>query len=137
MTELVINFDEYRERQAFIDRVRSFTGKLKVTVCKYRRGRTNPQLAYYFAEHVTKFADWLRDQDETATKEKAHAILKERFVFTEVMSAKTGEVIKSPGSTGDFDVEQFSLYLDQVSKFLFDFCDITVEPAGKLCATDR
>jgi|GEM_PF-7028961 len=132
MTESVINFDEFRERQSFIDRIRDLRGILKVRICKYTRGRTNPQLKYYFAAFVTPLSDWLRDQDENASKESAHEVLKRRFLKREVCSAETGEIITYGGSVKDLNVEEMSLYLDQCSKFLFDYCGIQVEAADKI-----
>lgn len=129
MTELVINFDEFRERQMVIDQLRNLRGMHRVEIKKLRKRRTDAQNRFYWPCYVKPFADWLRDQEETASEEMAHEIFKARFLQKSVCNPATGEVTTYTGSTTELSVGEFNEYLEKCAKFLQEWCGIGVDAA--------
>lgn len=130
MTEIVINFDEFRERQMLVERLRNLRGMHRVTIVRNRPRRTDAQNRFYWPVYVQPFADWLKEQDETATEETAHEILKARFLQRSVVNETTGEVLHYVGSTAELNIDEFSEYLEKCAKFLAEWCGIEVEQAS-------
>jgi len=127
MTELTINFDEFRERQMLIDSLRGLRGMHRVTIVKHRPRRTDAQNRFYWPCYVKPFADWLQEQDEDANEETAHEILKSRFLQKTILNESTGEVLAYVGSTSKLSVEEFGEYLEKCAKFLAEWAGIVVD----------
>jgi len=80
-----------------------------VTVSRYVKSKTNPQLALYFGEVVPPWAEYCGyDPDEM------HKELKKAWLIPQLTVAKlTGEEKMELPSLADLDVEQMSAFLER------------------------
>jgi hypothetical protein len=127
----VIDFDEPREKAAYIHHVRTLTGRVRVEETRYRPRRSDRQNRYYWPCFVEPFSDWLAvEWGAPVTPEHAHAILKTRYLTARVTNPDTGESLEYVRSTTELDTAEFNQYLDNVASFLAETCGFEVpEPS--------
>lgn len=81
-----------------------------VTVSRYVKSKTNPQLALYFSQVVPTWAEFAGYDPDEMHKELKRAYLVPQLV----VSRLTGEEIKEMPSLADLNVEEMSAYLERV-----------------------
>ena len=129
MLDIIIDFDDEKERAMLYSKMRGLRGKNRITIAKYRRRRTDRQNRFYWPAFVEPFAQFLRDQGEPITNEMAHEMLKLKFLRVVVPDAKAGD-LECSRSTTTLTTDEFNEYLDRCSQWLNEmFGIVTPEPA--------
>lgn len=95
------------------------------------RGRTLSQNAAYWACVVPAMVAGIREQwGENVTGERAHAMLKDRFLKVETrhVDEDTGEIrsLEYVRSTTELDAAEFVAYMDECCQFILEWFGITV-----------
>ena len=135
MQNLVIDFDEPREKQNYLATVREYRGKKRITVKQFRPKRSTKQNDTYFGMVVEPFADWLMVQagEKLPDIEKAHAVLTDTYLRVpevdangEIMLNLKGEPLMRTMSTTELDTEGFSAFFEDCRNLLAQMCDIIV-----------
>ncbi len=116
-TDIIIDFNEERERAMLYAKMRGLRGKHRITIAKYRRKRSDRQNRYYWPAFVAPFGQFLRDQGEPITNDMAHEMLKLKFLKVVVPDDKAGK-LECTRSTTDLDRQEFNQYLDRCAHFL-------------------
>src|ERR1700743_872217 len=109
-TDLVIDMSNEREKRLIVDKVRGLVGMVRITICQYRRRRTDRQNRYYWPCFVQPFAEFLRSQGEAISDDDAHEILKFQFLRRSVIDKRTGLMAEFTRSTTDPDTVDFNNY---------------------------
>jgi len=123
--DIIVDFNDEKERAFLYSKLRVLRGKHRVTVKKYRRKRTDRQNRYYHPCFVVPFARFLRDQGENVTNDQAHEMLKLKFLRVVVKDGRAG-ALECTRSTTDLSVDEFNEYLDRCALWLNDMFGIEV-----------
>lgn len=130
MTDLVINFDDAREKADIFGRLGRLHGMNRLTICRARPRRSDKQNRYYWPCFVQPLADFLKQQDHGITDDYAHEILKHKFLRREVKDVNTGEVMTFTASTTELTTAEFNEYLENCAQWLAEMFGIVVpEPS--------
>lgn len=105
--------------------------KVTIEVKKAKVNRSLMQNAYYFGVCVSMVQERLRDLGHDITKEDTHNLLRGRFLFTELIDDKTGEVVKIPRSTKNLTKTEFMDYIEDIKRFGAEVLDIVIPDAGE------
>jgi hypothetical protein len=105
--------------------------KVTIEVKKAKVTRSLMQNAYYFGVCVSMVQERLRDLGHDITKEDTHNLLRGRFLFTELIDDKTGEVVKIPKSTKNLTKTEFMDYIEDIKRFGAEVLDIVIPDAGE------
>jgi hypothetical protein len=105
--------------------------KVTIEVKKAKVNRSLMQNAYYFGVCVSMVQERLRDLGHDITKEDTHNLLRGRFLFTELIDDKTGEVVKIPKSTKNLTKTEFMDYIEDIKRFGAEVLDIVIPDAGE------
>jgi hypothetical protein len=105
--------------------------KVTIEVKKAKVTRSLMQNAYYFGVCVSMVQERLRDLGHDITKEDTHNLLRGRFLFTELIDDKTGEVVKIPRSTKNLTKTEFMDYIEDIKRFGAEVLDIVIPDAGE------
>lgn len=116
----------YRSR--FDDCIKTFPDcRVKVTVEKLYRKRTDPQNAYYWGVIVNECAEGYYEMcGEPLTKDEAHELLKFRCNGRELVNEKTGETLTVGASTAELSTVQMMEYWDRCREFIYEWFNRTV-----------
>lgn len=129
--DILVNFSDEGPRRSLLMELSKLRGPHRISVCKYRKRRTDRQLRYYWPCVVQPFADFLRAQGENVTDDEAHEYLKLRFNGREIINPGSGEVVGTVGrSTGELDTSEFNDYVERCAAWLAEFGVIVQAPNG-------
>jgi hypothetical protein len=95
--------------------------------------RTSPQNRYLHGVMLPIVRDALRDAgwNHIRTLEDAKDFLKVKFLINEVVNENTGEIMTSFGRTSELNKEQFSILVEDVTVWLWEFFNITMPAPGQ------
>lgn len=128
-TEMILDMSNPREKQLLLAKLRDLQGMCKVTVGKYRQGRSLKQNRYYWGLFIPAFIEGMAIQGVEIDKDTAHLKLKEMFAGVERVNVG-GQTITVPKSTADMTTVEFNAYLDRVAVFLAEYFGVQVpEPS--------
>ena len=128
MQDIIVNFNDEKERAFLWSKLRGLRGKQRVVVKRYRANRSDRQNRFYWPCFVVPFGQFLRDQGENVTNDDAHEMLKAKFLRVVIHDDKAGP-LECFRSTADLNKSEFNEYLDRCSIWLGEMCGIvTPEP---------
>ena len=120
--DLVINFDQPRDRHRLRDVLGTLGGKHRVRITRHRRTRSINQNAYYWAVVVASFHQFLSEQGDSYTAEDCHEMLKFKHLRETAVDHSTGEVLgEFVKSTATLNTMEFAEYVDRCIAWLGEF----------------
>ena len=92
--------------------------KVKITVERLSRKRSNDQNAYYWGVVIDIWQRLLLEEwGEYYTPEMTHEFLKVNFNSDDVFNEQTGEILKKTKSTTELTTSDFMAYLERCRKY--------------------
>ena len=121
-------------RDVFYQQLNSLKGRYRLTVDKYRRGKSNPQLAYYYGVVLPHFHKAAIDQGwEFADVTELDNYLKSMFASKELINRHTGEVLTIPGLKRDMTSTEMAAFTDAIKDYSVEFLGYRIpEPNEQL-----
>lgn len=95
-----------------------------------RNIRSLKQAGYYWVAVVPAVRQGLQDAGYTEVRlnAQAHELLKQLFLKKEIVSAYTGEMLTTTGSTTELDTQEFENYIDQVVAWAAENLYLSIPP---------
>ena len=101
-------------------------GEYVMTIERKRRKRSLMQNAYYWGVVVPLVKEGLLDIGYRMTMEDTHEFLKGRFNIVEKVNEKTGEILKSVGSTSQMTTSQMMDYFAEITQWAAEYLSIQI-----------
>jgi len=122
----VINRRFKRNRNIVLEAINSFEGKeVLISFDKVGKKRSSNQNAYYWGVLIPLMSLGAKDYwGEIWTQKKAHEHLKNKFVFTESVNIKTGEITQTPKSTTELTTTDWEIFTTKIRIYLLNDFDI-------------
>lgn len=97
-------------------------GRYRVTVDKYRKNKSNPQLGYYYACVIPLSWKLLLDAGWKFTSaEQVDAFWKKLYANTELINETTGEIMSIPALKRDMSTVELSTFTDEIKKHCAEY----------------
>ena len=97
-------------------------GNYTLTIEKYRKSKSLPQLGYYFACLLPAFRNAALDQGwEFESLEEVDIYLKSLFADREIANKHTGEMIKIPALKRNMSSTEMMVFINQVRDWSSEF----------------
>ena len=108
--------------------IKLFEGiRVKITIEKLYKQRSNQQNAYYFGVIILYFMQGANEEwGEFLDSKQCHEELKKACNWKEVVNKRTGEIKKITLSTKDLTTVQFEEYEDRCRKLIFEYFNMVV-----------
>ena len=92
------------------------------------KNRSNQQSRYYWGCMLPMVLDGLQDAGFNEIKDVAtvHELLKKLFLERKMVSEKTGDEIKIPGSTAKLSTTEFNIFIDEVIRWASEYLSISI-----------
>lgn len=118
----------------FYQQLNALKGRYRLVVEKYRRGKSNPQLAYYYGVVLPHFHRAAIDQGwEFADVTELDTYLKSMFASRDVINKHTGEVLAVPGLKRDMTAAEMAAFTDAIKDYSIEFLGYRIpEPNEQL-----
>jgi hypothetical protein len=115
-------------RDLFLQNLKLLTnGRIKLTVEKLYRKRSNEQNAYYWGVIVQSYMNgYLECYCEEITSDNAHHELKRECNYKEVLHESTGELKKVVKITTDLTTVESEEYYERCRNFIYEYFNIIV-----------
>ena len=101
-------------------------GEYVMTIERKRRKRSLMQNAYYWGVVVPLVKEGLLDVGYRMTTEAVHEYLKGQFPITEIVNERTGEVLKSIGSTSEMTTSQMMDYFAEITQWAAEYLNVQI-----------
>ena len=101
-------------------------GEYVMTIERKKRKRSLMQNAYYWGVVVPLVKEGLLDVGYRMTTEAVHEYLKGQFSITEIVNERTGEVLKSIGSTSQMTTSQMMDYFAEITQWAAEWLNIQI-----------
>lgn len=102
-------------------------GKYRLTVEKYRKNKSNPQLGYLFACVYPIVLRGLNDAGwEFTSVNEVDEYCKSMFAEREVLNRNSGEIIKVPGLKRNFTTTDMMTYISAIQSWAAEFLNIEI-----------
>lgn len=90
-------------------------GRYRMTVDKYRKNKSNPQLGYLFAVIYPLVLQHLNDAGwEFTSVDEVDEYCKSMFSDKEILNRETGEIMNIPGLKRDMTTTEMNTYIDAI-----------------------
>ena len=111
-------------------------GRYSLTVEKYRKNKSNPQLGYLFAVVYPLFLRHLNEAGyEFTNVDQVDAFCKSQFANQEIINRNTGEIINIPDLKRSFTTVSMMTYIDAIRNWDAEYLGGTIpEPETQLTA---
>jgi hypothetical protein len=97
-------------------------GRYTIVVEKYRKHKSNPQLAYLFAVVYPKFREFALKQGwEFDSIDEVDLYLKDMFAGKEITNRHTGEIITIPALKRDFNTIDMMTYINKIRDYVAEY----------------
>lgn len=118
-------------RELLVKLFSSLNGYYEIVIKKKRALRSNQQNAGYWAVIIPHFQLlFLQEWNLMLSTDEVHYALKYRFLFDEIHSEKTGEIIKVVQRTSELNKVDFSAYIDRLGEFSLDYFNTPLPEIG-------
>ena len=101
-------------------------GEYVMTIERKRRKRSLMQNAYYWGVVVPLVKEGLLDVGYRMTTEAVHEYLKGQFSITEIVNERTGEVLKSIGSTSEMTTSKMMDYFAEITQWAAEYLNVQI-----------
>jgi hypothetical protein len=97
-------------------------GRYRITVDKYRKGKSLPQLGYYYACVLPMSHKLLLDAGwEFSTLEEVDIFWKSQFANRDIVNRNTGEVMTIPALKRDMTTTDFMAFVDAIRNYCSEY----------------
>ncbi len=122
----VVNGNFKQNRPLILNAIKSFESKeITIVLRLKRKQRSTPQNAYYWGVLIPLLQEAIKKEwGEVWNQEKAHELLKSKFLYFEKVNENTGEVIKTPKSTTENSTTEQEEYHLEIREFLKDWFNV-------------
>ena len=109
-------------------------GRYRLTIEKWRKNKSLPQLGYYYACVLPMFHSAALAQGwEFTSLDELDVYLKSQFANREIINKHTGEIIEVPELKRDMTTTEFSTFVNQVRDHCSEFLGVYIpEPETNL-----
>lgn len=101
-------------------------GEYVMTIERKRRKRSLMQNSYYWGVVVPLVKEGLLDVGYRMTTEAVHEFLKGQFAIIEVVNERTGEVLKSIGSTSEMTTSKMMDYFAEITQWAAEYLNVQI-----------
>lgn len=124
---VVNSSDFYRELNAL-------KGRYRLTIEKYRRSKSNPQLRWLYGQVYPIVLKGLNDAGwEFTTIAEVDEYCKSMFASREVLNRHTGEIMFVPGLKRDMTTTEMMTYVDAIRDWASEYLNINIpEPEQQM-----
>lgn len=124
---VVNSSDFYRE-------LNTLKGRYRLTVEKYRRSKSNPQLRWLYGQVYPIVLKGLTDAGwEFTTIAEVDEYCKSMFANREVLNRHTGEIMTVPGLKRDMTTTEMMTYVDAIRDWASEYLNINIpEPMQQM-----
>lgn len=124
---VVNSSDFYRE-------LNTLKGRYRLTIEKYRRSKSNPQLRWLYGQVYPIVLKGLTDAGwEFTTIAEVDEYCKSMFASREVLNRHTGEIMTVPGLKRDMTTTEMMTYVDAIRDWASEYLNINIpEPRQQM-----
>jgi len=124
---VVNSSDFYRELNAL-------KGRYRLTIERYRRSKSNPQLRWLYGQVYPIVLKGLTDAGwEFTTIAEVDEYCKSMFASREVLNRHTGEIMAVPGLKRDMTTTEMMTYVDAIRDWASEYLNINIpEPEQQM-----
>jgi hypothetical protein len=124
---VVNSSDFYRELNAL-------KGRYRLTIERYRRSKSNPQLRWLYGQVYPIVLKGLNDAGwEFTTIAEVDEYCKSMFASREVLNRHTGEIMFVPGLKRDMTTTEMMTYVDAIRDWASEYLNINIpEPEQQM-----
>jgi hypothetical protein len=124
---VVNSSDFYRELNAL-------KGRYRLTIERYRRSKSNPQLRWLYGQVYPLVLKGLNDAGwEFTTIAEVDEYCKSMFASREVLNRHTGEIMFVPGLKRDMTTTEMMTYVDAIRDWASEYLNINIpEPEQQM-----
>lgn len=124
---VVNSSDFYRE-------LNTLKGRYRLTIEKYRRSKSNPQLRWLYGQVYPIVLKGLTDAGwEFTTIAEVDEYCKSMFASREVLNRHTGEIMTVPGLKRDMTTTEMMTYVDAIRDWASEYLNINIpEPMQQM-----
>ena len=124
---VVNSSDFYRE-------LNTLKGRYRLTIEKYRRSKSNPQLRWLYGQVYPIVLKGLNDAGwEFTTIAEVDEYCKSMFANREVLNRHTGEIMTVPGLKRDMTTTEMMTYVDAIRDWASEYLNINIpEPMQQM-----
>jgi len=124
-------------RKQFNEDIKIFTGKnIVLTIEKKKRKRSLAFNNYYWGVIVPIVKQGLIDLGYRINLNDTHEFLKYKFIDKELVNDKTGEIMKTIGSTAELTNSEFMDYKEQIQQFAAEYLNVHIPDPGEVLKID-
>ncbi|HPT15504.1 MAG TPA: recombination protein NinB [Bacteroidales bacterium] len=106
-------------------------GDYVMTIERRKKKRSLSQNAYYWGVVVPLVKEGLLDIGYRMTTDDTHEYLKGQFAITEVVNERTGEVLKSIGSTSEMTTSKMMDYFAEITQWAAEYLNVQIPNPGE------
>lgn len=122
----------FKRRSVFVsDLSKLRDGDYIVTVERKKAKRSLMQNAYYWGVIVPYAKQGLNDIGYRMTTEATHEYLKGEFNIVEIPNERTGEILRSIGSTTEMSTSQMMEYFAKITEWAAEYLSIEIPQPGE------
>ena len=124
---VVNSSDFYRE-------INALKGRYRLTIERYRRSKSNPQLRWLYGQVYPIVLKGLTDAGwEFTTIAEVDEYCKSMFASREVLNRHTGEIMAVPGLKRDMTTTEMMTYVDAIRDWASEYLNINIpEPEQQM-----
>jgi hypothetical protein len=102
-------------------------GRYKVTVEKYRKAKSNSQLAWLYGQIYPLVLKGLNDAGwEFTSNDEVDEYCKSMFASREILNRHTGEIMDVPGLKRDMTTTEMMTYVDAIRDWASEYLNIII-----------
>jgi hypothetical protein len=106
-------------------------GKYRLTVEKYRKNKSNPQLGYLFAVIYPLVLQHLIDAGwEFTSVDEVDAFCKSKFANRDIVNRDTAEIVSIPALKREFTTTDMMTYIEAIRQWDAEFLGGTIPEPG-------
>lgn len=127
-----LNFSDGSVKASFVRKIQLLDGTYRIEMSKVKRRRSNEQNAYLWGIVYPAVSDALYEAwGERLTTDEVHIMMKGMFLSRPIVNRQTGEEIsKVWPSSATLNIQQFSEYIEQISKFVAQSFGVCIPEAA-------
>lgn len=118
---------ELKQKSVFVSDVAKLKdGDYVITIEKQKKKRSIEQNRYYWGVVVPLVKQGLLDVGYRMTTELTHEYLKEHFNVLELINERTGEILKTIGSTTEMSTSQIMDYFTKITEWAAEYLNVQI-----------
>ena len=108
------------------------SGRYSLVIEKYRKSKSNAQLAWLYGQIYPIVLRGLNDAgwDEITNVDQVDAMMKDRFANREIVNINTGEVMEVPALKRNMSTTEFITFVEAIRKWASEYLNINIPDPG-------